>query len=164
MGYVLAVAGMKEDKHVTYLPAYGAEMRGGTANCTVVVSDQEIASPIASTPEYVVAMNYPSMVKFQNMVKTGGVMFLNSDLISELPARDDIKIVKIPANTLAHEMGNDRALNMVMLGAVASVTGITSQAALVQALETAFQGKKRVLLEVNRKALEKGAEYISTTN
>ena len=83
MGYVLAVAGMKEDKHVTFLPAYGAEVRGGTANCTVVISDEEIASPIASSPEFVVAMNYPSMMKYQNMVKSGGVMFLNSDLISE---------------------------------------------------------------------------------
>jgi 2-oxoglutarate ferredoxin oxidoreductase subunit gamma len=164
MGYILAVAGMKEDKHVTYLPAYGAEMRGGTANCTVVVSNEEIASPIASTPEFVVAMNYPSMVKYQNMVKSGGMMFLNSDLVAELPARNDIKIVKIPANTLAHEMGNDRALNMVMLGAVASVTGITSQAALFKALETAFEGKKKALLEINRKALEKGAEFISRTN
>jgi len=96
-------------------------------------------------------------------------MALGETLTMNLAARSMTPIteatqVKIPANTLAHEMGNDRALNMVMLGAVASVTGITSQAALVQALETAFQGKKRVLLEVNRKALEKGAEYISTTN
>ncbi len=118
MGYVLAVAGMKEDKHVTFLPAYGAEVRGGTANCTVVVSDDEIASPIASSPEFVVAMNYPSMIKYQNMVKSGGTMFLNSDLITEAPAREDINVIKVPVNTLAHEMGSDRSLNMVMLGAV----------------------------------------------
>jgi 2-oxoglutarate ferredoxin oxidoreductase subunit gamma len=91
MGYVLATAGMNEDKHVTFLPSYGAEMRGGTANCTVVVSDQEIASPISSSPDFVVAMNYPSMIKYQNLVRPGGTMFLNSDLISEVPARSDIK-------------------------------------------------------------------------
>ena len=124
MGYVLAWAGMHENKYVTFLPAYGAEVRGGTANCTVVVSESEIASPVASTPEFVVAMNYPSMVKYQNMVKSEGILFLNSDLISEAPQRDDIKVVRVPCNSLAHDMGNDRVLNMVMLGAMGAVTGI----------------------------------------
>ena len=162
MGYVLAVAGMKEDRHVTYLPSYGAEVRGGTANCTVVVSDEEIASPIASSPELVVAMNYPSMIKYQNMVKSGGTMFLNRDLISEKPTRKDIRIVTVPANSLAHEMGNDRALNMIMLGAMAADSGIVSENALAQAIETVLQGKKQSLVEVNRKALARGAEYISS--
>jgi len=164
MGYVLAVAGMKEDKHVTFLPAYGAEVRGGTANCTVVISDEEIASPIASSPEFVVAMNYPSMMKYQNMVKSGGAIFLNSDLISEDPARSDMTIVKVPANSLAHEMGNDRALNMIMLGAVAKVTGIVSDKALAEAVETVLEGKKRALIDVNQKALEEGSRYISSKN
>ncbi len=160
MGYVLALAGMNEDKHVTYLPSYGAEVRGGTANCTVVVSDEEIASPIASAPEYVVAMNYPSVVKYQYMVKPGGIMFINSDLVSECPSRDDIRVVKVPANTLAHEMGNDRALNMVMLGAMVQELGVVSRDALTKALETVFEGKKRTLVEANLEALEKGAQFI----
>ena len=164
MGYVLAVAGMKEDKHVTFLPAYGAEVRGGTANCTVVISDEEIASPIASSPEFVVAMNYPSMIKYQNMVKSGGVMFLNSDLISEDPARSDLKIVKVPANSLAHDMGNDRALNMIMLGAVAKVTGIASDKALAKAVETVLEGRKKALIDANCKALAEGSRYISSKN
>lgn len=159
MGYVLAVAGMKEDKHVTFLPAYGAEVRGGTANCTVVVSDEEIASPIASSPEYVVAMNYPSLVKYQNMVKSGGSMFLNSDLISESPAREDVNISRVPANSLAHEMGNDRVLNMVMLGAVTASVGIVSEEALMKAVETVLEGKKRSLIEANQKALMMGRQY-----
>jgi 2-oxoglutarate ferredoxin oxidoreductase subunit gamma len=163
MGYVLAVAGMNEDKHVTFMPAYGAEVRGGTANCTVVVSDEEIASPIASSPEYVVAMNHPSMIKYQNMVKTGGTMFLNSDLISAAPPREDIKVVKVPANTLAHEMGNDRALNMIMLGAVTATVGIVSEEALAKAIETVLEGKKRSLVEINQKALEKGSQYIASS-
>lgn len=160
MGYVLATAGMNEDKHVTFLPSYGAEMRGGTANCTVVVSDQEIASPISSSPDFVVAMNYPSMIKYQNLVRTGGTMFLNSDLISEVPARTDIKIVKIPANALAHEMGNDRALNMVMLGAVNAIAGIVSSDALAKAVEAVLGDKKAKLIAVNQKALSIGSESV----
>src|SRR5512139_1748470 len=101
MGYVLATAGMHEDRHVTFLPSYGAEMRGGTANCTVVVSDEEIASPIASSPDIVVAMNYPSMVKYQNMIKSAGMLFLNEDLIAEQPSRHDNKVIRVRANSLA---------------------------------------------------------------
>ena len=164
MGYVLAWAGMHENKYVTFLPAYGAEVRGGTANCTVVVSESEIASPVASTPEFVVAMNYPSMVKYQNMVKSEGILFLNSDLISEAPQRDDIKVVRVPSNSLAHNMGNDRALNMVMLGAMGAVTGIVSQKALEQAVETVLEGKKRQLIEMNQRALVHGAQYIIAGN
>ena len=164
MGYVLAWAGMHENKYVTFLPAYGAEVRGGTANCTVVVSESEIASPVASTPEFVVAMNYPSMVKYQNMVKSEGILFLNSDLISEAPQRDDIKVVRVPCNSLAHDMGNDRVLNMVMLGAMGAVTGIVSQKALEQAVETVLEGKKRHLIEMNQRALVHGAQYIIAGN
>jgi len=164
MGYVLAWAGMHENKYVTFLPAYGAEVRGGTANCTVVVSESEIASPVALTPEFVVAMNYPSMVKYQNMVKSEGILFLNSDLISEAPQRDDIKVVRVPSNSLAHDMGNDRVLNMVMLGAMGAVTGIVSQKALEQAVETVLEGKKRQLIEMNQRALVHGAQYIIAGN
>lgn len=160
MGYVLGVAGMEQDKHVTFLPAYGAEMRGGTANCTVVVSDEEIASPVASTPEFVVAMNYPSMIKYQGQVKSGGTMFLNSDLISESPSRDDITIVWVPANSLAHEMGNDKVLNMIMLGAMNAVSQIVEHESLGQALETVLQGKKQALLDLNKRALARGRKFI----
>ncbi len=156
MGYVLAVAGMNEDKHVTFLPSYGAEMRGGTANCTVVVSDQEIASPIASSPDLVVAMNYPSMLKYQNMIRSGGTLFLNSDLITEQSSRTDIKIVQVPANSLAHEMGDDRVLNMVMLGAVTEIGRIVSDKALAGAVETVLKGKRKALIETNQNALGKG--------
>ena len=164
MGYVLAHAGMNEEKHVTFLPAYGAEMRGGTANCTVVVSDEEIASPISSAPDFVVAMNYPSMVKYQNMVRSGGTMFLNSDLISDVPSRTDINVVKIPANSLAHEMGNDRILNMVMLGAVNAIAGMVSASAMEQAVGTVLAGKKQALIDINRKGLTSGAEHVSREN
>ncbi|MFC1835299.1 2-oxoacid:acceptor oxidoreductase family protein [Thermodesulfobacteriota bacterium] len=160
MGYVLAVAGMHEDKHVTFLPAYGAEMRGGTANCTVVVSDKEIASPIASSPEYVVAMNYPSMLKYQNTIPNGGTMFLNSDLIKEPPGREDVRVMRVPANSLAHEMGNDRVLNMIMLGAMCKDSNVVSEKSLAEAVETVLGGKKRALVDINRQALERGAQFI----
>lgn len=159
MGYVLSVACMNEEKHVTFLPSYGAEMRGGTANCTVVVSDKEIASPIASRPEFAVAMNHPSMVKYQDLVKAGGCLFLNSDLILDTPEKDTIRVVRVPANSLAHEMGQDRALNMVMLGVVAAISGIVSEQTLFQAVETVLGGKKRSLIEINQQALVKGREY-----
>lgn len=160
MGYVLAVAGMKEDKHVTFLPAYGAEVRGGTANCTVVVSEEEIASPVASSPEFVVAMNYPSMIKYQNMIKSGGTMFLNSDLITESPARDDINVVNVPVNSLAHKIGADRSLNMVMLGSVREATGIVSEKSVSMAIETVLEGKKQKFVEINQKAVGIGADFI----
>lgn len=164
MGYVLATAGMLEDKHVTFLPSYGAEMRGGTANCTVVVSDQEIASPIASSPDFVVAMNYPSMVKYQNLVRSSGTLFLNSDLIAEVPARADINVVKVPANALAHDMGNDRALNMIMLGAVNAVLHLVSFDALTKAVERILDGKKASLIAMNKKALSIGSRSVEVVS
>jgi 2-oxoglutarate ferredoxin oxidoreductase subunit gamma len=109
-----------------------------------------------------VAMNYPSMVKYQNAVRSGGILFLNSDLISETPSREDLKIVRIPANTLAHELGNDKALNMVMLGAMVAVTDIVSEKGLSKALATIFGDKKKSLIDVNRAALAKGSEFVSS--
>jgi len=161
MGYVLAWAGLHEEKHVTFLPAYGAEVRGGTANCTVVISDEEIASPVASSPEYVVAMNYPSVLKYENMIKSGGTMFLNSDLIQHRPKRADIEVVNVPANSLAHELGNDRSLNMVMLGAAVGVTGIVSREAVFRAIETVLEGKKPIIIKMNQDACAKGAAFIA---
>src|SRR4030065_1903576 len=90
MGYILSVAAMKEGKHVTYLPSYGAEVRGGTANCTISISDEEIASPVASSPDFVVAMNRPSMLKYQSLIKRGGIMIINSTLVDIDSARKDI--------------------------------------------------------------------------
>ncbi len=161
MGYVLAWAGVKDDRHVTFLPAYGAEVRGGTANCTVVISSEEIASPIASHPEFVVAMNYPSLVKYQDAVKENGVMFINKDLISEEPSRNNLSLVKVPANTIAHDMGNDRVLNMVMLGAFIAKTKVVSSDAAAEAIIEVLGDKKQKLIDINQKALEKGAEFVN---
>ena len=106
MGLSLAQAAMVEGKNVTYLPAYGVEVRGGTANCTVAISDEEIASPVASSPEYIVAMNQPSLDRFQNQLASGGLFFINSSLIKVEISRGDIEIVEVPASGIAEELGS----------------------------------------------------------
>ena len=159
MGYTLAYAGMMDDKHVTYFPSYGAEVRGGTANCTVSVGDEEIASPIASEPELLVAMNLPSMLKFENLLSPGGLMFLNTSLVERRPARADIEVVEVPANELAAEVANDRSANMVILGALAARTGMVKQEAFHQAIAKIFEKKKKAL-DANQKAFDRGFEFI----
>ncbi len=160
MGYVTAVAAMKDGKNVTYLPSYGAEVRGGTANCTVVVSDEEIFSPVASSPDYAVIMNRPSLVKYEASVKSGGVFILNSSLIDVDPSRDDVETIKIPANEIAKELGSARTINMIMVGAFVTKTGITSLESVMLGLEEKVKGKKASVMELNRKALDRGAEYV----
>ena len=112
MGYVLALAAMRDGKEVTFLPSYGAEVRGGTANCTVVVSDEEIFSPVASSPDFAVIMNKPSLAKYEGMIKEGGSIILNSNLVDRVPPRSDLKVVKVPANDIAKELGSDRTINI----------------------------------------------------
>src|SRR4030066_517227 len=114
MGFMLAQAAMVEGKNVTYLPSYGAEVRGGPANCTIVISDDEIASPVASSPEFVIAMNQPSVMRFQNQIQSGGLFFVNSSLVESEIARGDIKVVGVPANSIAEKLGSPRSATMVI--------------------------------------------------
>ncbi len=160
MGYILAVSAMRGGMQVTYLPSYGAEVRGGTANCTVSISDEDIASPVASSPDYVIAMNNPSLIRFEGQIKTKGTIFLNSDLIDIDPEREDIEVFKIPANTLAKKMGSERAMNMIMLGAFVSKTKITSIDSLMNGLTEVINTKSKKQVEINRKGLEMGAKYV----
>jgi len=155
MGLNLAEAAMLEGKNVTYLPAYGAEVRGGTANCTVAISDDEIASPVASSPEFVIAMNQPSAVKFQHHIQSGGLFFLNSSLVEAEIIRGDIEIVNVPANRIAEELGSPKAANMVMLGAFTKKSGVVELSNVSQALKHILNSKKK-LLELNEKALLTG--------
>ena len=120
-GKILTLAGMNEDKYVSHIPSYGAEMRGGTANCSVIVSDEEVASPVIENPDVVVALNKPSMVKFEKQLKKGGLLIYNSSLIDIKPTRDDIKTLALPANEMAAECKNARGANMVVLGCLAKV-------------------------------------------
>ena len=155
MGLTLAQAAMIEGRNVTYLPAYGAEVRGGTANCTVAVSDEEIASPVASSPEFVIAMNQPSMVRFQHRLQSGGVFFLNSSLIGAEVTRSDIVIVRVPANTIAEQIGNARSANVVMLGAFIKRSNLVNLDTLFEVLKEAFSKKKK-LVAINKEALLAG--------
>jgi len=155
MGLNLAEAALLEGKNVTYLPAYGAEVRGGTANCTVAISDDEIASPVASAPEFVIAMNQPSAVKFQHHIQSGGLFFLNSSLVEAEIIRGDIEIVNVPANKIAEDLGSIRAANMVMLGAFTKKSGVVELSNVAEALKHIL-GVKKKLLESNEKALLTG--------
>ncbi|MGP1587697.1 MAG: 2-oxoacid:acceptor oxidoreductase family protein [Treponemataceae bacterium] len=120
-GKILALAGMREEKYVSHIPSYGAEMRGGTANCSVIVSDDEVASPVIENPDVVVALNKPSMIKFEPMLKKGGLLIYNSSLIDIEPSRKDIRSVALAANDIALECKNERGVNMVVLGCLAKV-------------------------------------------
>jgi 2-oxoglutarate ferredoxin oxidoreductase subunit gamma len=155
MGLNLAQAAMLEGKYITYLPAYGAEVRGGTANCTVAVSDEEIASPVASSPEFIVAMNQPSLIRFQNQIESGGLFFINSSLIEAEIPRGDIDIVKVPANSIAEELGSPRSANMVMLGAFTKKSNLVSLSSVIEALKDTLKNKQK-LIAINKKALQAG--------
>lgn len=157
-GQVVTYAGMESGKHVSWLPSYGPEMRGGTSNCNVVVSDEEVASPVVLDADSVVAMNRPSMEKFENAVKPGGVLIMNSDLIEIEPTRTDIKVIRIPANTLAEEAGNIRAANMVALGALNACRHLLTDEAIIAALTKIMGERKKKLIPLNEKALELGEE------
>lgn len=159
MGLSLAQAAMEEGKFVTYLPSYGAEVRGGTANCTVAISDEEIASPVASSPEFVVAMNQPSLIKFQNQIQSGGVLFINSSLVEIDVSRGDIDIIKVPANTMAEEIQSPRSANMVMLGAFTKKSGLVSIPTLVEGLKNTLKNKAN-LIAINKKALMAGYDLL----
>ncbi len=155
MGLNLAQAALLEGKNVTYLPAYGAEVRGGTANCTVAISDEEIASPVASEPEFIIAMNEPSALRFQNQIQSGGLFFINSSLVEADLSRGDINIVSVPANSIAEKLGNPKAANLVMLGAFTKRSSLVSLPSLIEGLKYTL-GAKQKLLAVNEKALRTG--------
>ena len=158
MGLNLAQAAMLEGKDVTYLPSYGAEVRGGTANCTIVISDEEIASPVASSPEFVIAMNQPSVVRFQNQIQSGGLFFINSSLVELEILRGDINILKVPANKVAEDLGSPKSANMVMLGAFTRKCNLVSLDSVMAALKPTL-GKKQKLLELNEKAVKAGYDF-----
>ena len=161
MGQLLAYAGMIEDKHVSWLPSYGPEMRGGTANCGVTVSDEEIGSPIITNDaDIAIVMNLPSLIKFEKDVKPGGKIFVNSSLIEKKVERTDIEVYYIDANKLAADIGNIKAANLVMLGAVLKSTPIVDIESILEAFKKVFGPSKERFIPQNREALIKGGENI----
>ncbi|PKN62168.1 MAG: 2-oxoacid:ferredoxin oxidoreductase subunit gamma [Deltaproteobacteria bacterium HGW-Deltaproteobacteria-15] len=159
MGYILSHGAMHKGLNVTYFPAYGAEMRGGTANCTVTLSDKKIASPVASRPDVLVAMNYPSLEKFESSVIENGIVLLNSSLIQESGSRKDLEVIQVPTLQLAQEVGSERAANMVMIGALCSKTGVLNIEDTVKGMEAALKGKEK-FFSLNQKGIERGFSFI----
>ena len=159
IGSTLATAAMLEGKYVTFLPSYGVEVRGGTANCTVAVSDEEIASPVASAPEFVVAMNQPSFVRFQGVLQSGGLLCANSSLVNTESARSDMEILAVPTSELAEKLGSIKVANMIMLGALVRASTMISYDAMVKNLTEILGEGKAKLLKLNREALAVGYNY-----
>ena len=152
MGQMLAYAAMLEDKAATFLPSYGPEMRGGLANCTVVISDKPISCPLIFEADLVVAMNMPSKVKFTPLVKKGGILLFNSSFEEDGERRDDIKTVGLPVNDIALEMGNPKIANMIMLGEVIRNYPVVEASSIEQVIDKVFTGRKAALVPLNKKA------------
>jgi 2-oxoglutarate ferredoxin oxidoreductase subunit gamma len=158
-GQVLAYAALDEGKEVTWIPSYGPEMRGGTANCTVIVSDEEIGSPLVLNPKAAIVLNLPSLDKYEPLVAPGGVLVANTSLINRGPERTDISNVFIPVNEIAEALGNRRLLNMVALGALLSQLPVLTISAIETALKNHLPQRHQHLLPVNYQALTRGAEF-----
>ncbi|MCF8010513.1 MAG: 2-oxoacid:acceptor oxidoreductase family protein [Clostridiales bacterium] len=156
-GQIIAYAGLMEDKHVSWIPSYGPEMRGGTANCSVIVSDNKIGSPMVEEPGVALIFNEPSMEKFEQQVRPGGIMVVNSSIVEKKVSRKDIHVYDIPAGKIAKQLGNERVANMVMLGAYLELTGVVSTESAINALGKIISKKKQSILEINKKAAEIGA-------
>ncbi len=161
IGNLLAHAAMREGRHVTFLPIYGVEMRGGTANCTVVVSSREIGSPVVERPHAAIVMNLPSLAKYQLQVLCQGLILYNSSLIDPEEAnRQDIELLPIPVNEIAIENGNPKLANMVALGAFVEKTNLVQITSLSQSLEKVLDERYHPLIPYNIKAIEKGAQFV----
>ena len=158
-GKFVAYKGLMDDKQVSWLPSYGPEMRGGTASCGVIVSDDAVGSPIVSNPNILVAMNLPSLDKYEKTVESGGMIFADSSLIERKVERDDVKVFYIPATRLARENGVPTLANMIIVGKIMKELGEFEGDSLNAALKKVISAKHAEMLEVNLKAMRLGAEY-----
>ena len=160
-GQLLSYAALGEGKETTWIPSYGPEMRGGTANCTVVISDEEIGSPMVRNPQALVAMNQPSLDKYESSVRPGGVLVINSSIIKRSSTRTDVRVVEIPANEIAESLGDKRMTNMVMLGGLLANLPVLPISSIEKALEDHLPARHKRLLPMNSEALKKGASYLA---
>ncbi len=161
IGQLIAKAAMRQGYEVSWMPSYGPEMRGGEANCAVVVSDEPIGSPLVSEPPVLIAMNKPSLIKFMPTMQKGGTLLYNASLISDVELRDDIKVIAVNCNEIAEELGNQRVSNMVMLGAAQAATDVVTDENLVETLREWLGEKKAGLLDINKSAIERGRALIN---
>ncbi|MHB8071429.1 MAG: 2-oxoacid:acceptor oxidoreductase family protein [Candidatus Cryosericum sp.] len=161
IGELLARAGMEEGKEVTWLPSYGPEQRGGTANCAVVVADEPIASPLLTEPQAAIVFNRQSFDKFEPVIEKGGLFVVDSTLIDKKTTRADLDTVYIPATDIALKLGNSKFTNMVLLGAYLGKVNPISMASVHGALSVFLTGKKATLIEVNKRALQAGVDFVN---
>ncbi len=159
-GRLLAQSAMLEGRHVTWFPSYGAEIRGGTANCTVIISDDMIGSPVVRQPDSLLIMNEASMKKFEPLLKPQGLLIINTSLIKELPERSDIEIVKIKATDIAEEFGSSQTANMVMLGALIAKTRIINAGTISTALKEIIPEYRKNVIQINERAFKGGLKGI----
>lgn len=162
-GQVLAYAAMEAGLHVTWIPSYGPEMRGGTAHCTVIIATDEIGSPLVRNPTAVIALNQPSFEKYEPLVTPGGVLIVNASLISHTPQRTDIRFMPVPANQIAEELGHSRLVNIVLVGALLSSLNELPVSIVETALAEHLPERHRHLLEANQQALRRGALWKAPT-
>jgi len=160
LGKLLAQGAMLAKKNVTWFPSYGAEMRGGTANCTVIISEEVIGSPIVQNPDIAVILNEASRERFEPRVKKGGLMVLDSSMVTSPVNREDIRVIKIPATDIATRMGVPKSANMVMIGALLVQNGLLDMDSAIKALEEMTPKHRAASLEPNKKAIQEGKTYL----
>jgi 2-oxoglutarate ferredoxin oxidoreductase subunit gamma len=165
IGNLLAYAAMEEGRHVTYLPTYGVEMRGGTANCTVVISSAEIGSPLVGRPHAAIVMNLPSLIKYEPRICPKGFLLINTSLIDlNDTSRKDIEILSVPVNEISIQHGNPKMANMIALGAFAEKTRLVKMESLFQSLGKVLDERYHSLIPSNIEAIQIGAEFVTTLN
>jgi 2-oxoglutarate ferredoxin oxidoreductase subunit gamma len=164
MGQLIAYAGMLEGKGVSWLPSYGPEQRGGTANCAVVVSDEPVGSPLVTKPTTAIVLNNPSFDKFEQRLRPGGLLIINSSMVLRVSERTDIEIIELNATDIANDLGNSRIANMILLGAYLERTKLVSVESILESLKKVLSKDKHHLLEINRQALLKGAALVQLQN
>ena len=157
-GKLLAQTGMREGFEVTWLPSYGPEMRGGTANCQVVISPNEIGAPVIEIPDVIIVFNRPSLEKFERVIKPDGLVLYDNSLIDTKPGRDDIRAYPVPATALADSLGSLKAANMVMIGAYAVASKTLTLKGVLNGIKEVISARHEKMLDVNIAAIKKGAE------
>lgn len=160
-GICLAWAAMEEGQYVTYLPSYGAEMRGGITSCTIALSDEEIASPVASSPDYLVIMDNESLLRLQNQITPGGELLLNSNLVTDRPVRGDIEVLEVPVNDLAVQTVGIRYANMIMLGAFVGRTHLVKTASIIDNMAVILGKGKARFQDKNIEGFKVGLDFVA---
>ncbi|MEC9484555.1 MAG: 2-oxoacid:acceptor oxidoreductase family protein [Candidatus Izemoplasma sp.] len=160
MGQLLSYVATKKDINTLWFPSYGPETRGGTANCSVTISEDPVRSPVISTPDSLIIMNKPSLAKFQPKLKTGGNLLINASLVKDVDIRDDVNVILVKANDLALEIGNLKVANMVMLGAYLKAANLFTNDDIIDIMKQKFTGAKAKLIDINKEALDRGRDIV----